>query len=70
MSDRTGNHGSGAKRRVLVMMGMEELSCTSMRSVCDECANTGQQYSATVTGQLVDMPTRGLDISRIGQLAD
>jgi len=44
MFDRTGSHGSGAERRVPVMMRIGELSYTSMS---DKHAHTGQQYSAT-----------------------
>ena len=46
MFDRTGNHGSGAEGRVPVMMPMVELSCTSMRSVCDKYLHTEWQRAS------------------------
>jgi len=46
--ERTGNHGSGEERRVPMMIHKVGLSCTSAKSVCNECADIGQQYSATL----------------------
>jgi len=43
MFGRTGSHGSAAEHRVPVTTGMVELSCTSMRSVCNKRDQIGQQ---------------------------
>ena len=47
--NKTDNHASGEERRVPIMVHMvEELSSTSVRSVCDDSAHTGQQYSIPI----------------------